>query len=143
VDLNSLDTRLDEVNAAYDGQPLLASHPVYQYLSRRCDWNLKSLHWEPDTLPEEQQWQELGQLLASHPAKWMIWEDEPRNEIRDRLAQIDVKCVVVDPCGNRPDQGDYLEAMNRNLDNLQSLISSRKSDSANQTSAAEDPKSSG
>jgi len=52
-DLLDLDARLEAITARDHAQPLLASHPVYQYLARRYSLNLKSVMWEPDAMPPE------------------------------------------------------------------------------------------
>jgi zinc transport system substrate-binding protein len=122
ADLHALDVRLTEVNAGYEGQPLLASHPVYHYLARRCEWDLRSVHWEPDELPDDEQWQELQQLLEEHPARWMIWEDAPLEETAQRLQALGVGRAIVIPCENTPDSGDYLDVMYQNLVNLEAIF---------------------
>jgi len=52
-ELAALDSRLLAIARAAPDRPLLASHPVYQYLARRYHLNLKSVHWEPDRVPPE------------------------------------------------------------------------------------------
>lgn len=121
-DLQQLDQALTDSLQGYSQQPLLASHPVYQYLARRCTWNLKSLHWEPNEMPDDGQWQELASLLDKHPAKWMIWEASPSSQVADRLKSMGVACIVFEPCGNVPGQGDYLDAMQRNIRNLKVIV---------------------
>lgn len=120
-DLQELDQLLEESNRQYAGQPLLASHPVYQYLARRCGWKLRSEHWEPEEFPDANQWEALGKYLETQPAKWMIWEAEPQEEIQARLAMMGVRCLVFPPCGNRPAEGDYLQSMRASLQSLQQL----------------------
>jgi zinc transport system substrate-binding protein len=121
-DLEQLDQALSEVLNGYAQQPLLASHPVYQYLARRCAWNLKSRHWEPGEMPDERQWHELAALLDKHPAKWMIWESPPLDQVAERLEGMGVGCLVFEPCGNVPEQGDYLHIMRRNIGNLTAIV---------------------
>ena len=79
---------------------------------------MKSVHWEPDAAPDETMWQELDTILASHPAKIMLWEGEPLPETKEKLSAKGVKSIVFDPCGNRPETGDYLKVMQNNLTNL-------------------------
>ncbi len=114
-DLAALDAELKTVVST---RPLLASHPVYQYLARRYGLNLKSVHWEPDSVPDDAQWSELESLMASHPARWMIWEGVPNPETERRLRQMGIRSLVFDPCANRPEQGDFLSVMRRNVDDL-------------------------
>lgn len=114
-----LDEKLAEAFGPFDDQPLLGSHPVYQYLARRYHLNLKSVHWEPDMVPDAAMLRELEDILEAHPAKLMLWEGEPLPEIKALLAEKGIACNVFDPCGNRPDNGDFMQVMwnnNRRLD---------------------------
>ena len=44
-------------------------------------------------------WTEFDSLLEEHPAKWMVWEAEPRAASVDRLARLGVNSVVFDRGG--------------------------------------------
>jgi len=57
--------------------------------------------------------------VKDHPAKWMIWEGEPVRGTVEKLKLIGVDSLVFDPCGNVPDQGDFLSVMRENVKNLQ------------------------
>jgi zinc transport system substrate-binding protein len=118
-DLQRLDEGFSEITRMDPGRPLLASHPVYQYLARRYGLNLRSVMWEPDEVPSEALWSELKGILSEHPAKWMIWEGDPAQESVERLRALGVESVVVNPCANRPESGDFLSVMSDNLENLQ------------------------
>ncbi|MBW2228700.1 MAG: zinc ABC transporter substrate-binding protein, partial [Deltaproteobacteria bacterium] len=117
-DLLALDNEMKSIAAKNPLLPLIASHPVYDYLSRRYRLNMKSVHWEPDEFPSDAQWSELRAMLKKHPAKWMIWEKEPMKESAERLKAIGVNSLVFDPCGNIPDQGDFMSVIQRNGENL-------------------------
>jgi len=121
TELEKLDQQLEEVARRYQGEPMLASHPVYQYLARRCGWNMKSLHWEPDEVPGPKEWESISQLLESHPSKWMLWEAPPQKEIAEKLAAIGVASIVFKPCGNRPTKS-YLEVMTDNIEQLATIF---------------------
>jgi zinc transport system substrate-binding protein len=118
-DLTALDEQLKTAAAQFADQPILASHPVYQYFARRYQINLQSVHWEPGEFPSDEQWEQLQQLLEKHPAKLMIWEGQPIQESVDRLTELGVRSVVFDPCGNKPDEGDFLSIMRGNVTNLE------------------------
>jgi zinc transport system substrate-binding protein len=45
----------------------------------------------------------------------MLWEAEPLEETARRLAELGVRSVVFAPCGNTPDDGDFLTVMNQNV----------------------------
>ena len=113
-----LDEGLESAAARLAGQPLLASHPVYQYMAKRYGFNIRSVLWEPEVTPDDAQWQELTSILPSHPAAWMLWEAEPLPASVERLQSLRVGSLVFDPCGNRPDEGDFLTVMRRNVDRL-------------------------
>jgi zinc transport system substrate-binding protein len=117
-DLLRIDRDMAAAVATDPTRPLLGSHPVYQYLARKYDLNLHSVHWEPDEVPDEEEWTKLESLLTDHPANWMLWESEPLTGTADRLRGLGVETVVFDPCGRVPDQGDFLGVMLQNLQNL-------------------------
>ena len=119
TDLLALDSALREMVRKNPSQPIVASHPVYDYLSKGYGLNLKSVHWEPDEMPNTQQWIELQKLLKEHRAKWMIWEGTPINETMERLKSLGISSLVYDPCGNTPQEGDFLNVMHKNVENLQ------------------------
>ena len=116
--LLDLDAQTEEVFKKFSGQPIVGSHPVYQYIARRYGLNLKSVHWSPSATPDMVQWQELRDLLEKHPAKTMIWEDEPLPTVVQKLEEIGVRSVVFKPCANTPKEGDYFSVMQENLGSL-------------------------
>jgi zinc transport system substrate-binding protein len=117
-DLLGLDRQITEIVSIDKNKPLLASHPVYDYLQNRYTLNLKSLHWEPDEEISYRQWNELQETLQNHPAQWMIWEGEPMQKSVEKLQESGIHSLVFDPCGNRPDKGDFLTVMQANIENL-------------------------
>jgi zinc transport system substrate-binding protein len=117
-DLLKLDRNLKTLISKDPSRPLVVSHPVYDYFARRYGLNIKSVHWEPDETPANEQMMELNRILKEHPAKWMIWEGKPMRESVERLQAIGIDNLVFDPCGNTPDQGDFLSVMRQNFDNL-------------------------
>jgi len=58
-DLKDIDKSIREIVSKNLSQPLIGSHPVYDYFSRRYGLNMKSVHWEPDEIPIKAQWAEL------------------------------------------------------------------------------------
>ncbi len=113
-DLADLDGLLAAASASLGKEPLLASHPVYQYAARRYGWNLQAVHWEPDEMPSEAEWQKLAALHAKHSARLMIWEEDPLPAVATRLRGLGVVPVAFETCANVPASGDYLSAMKAN-----------------------------
>jgi len=117
-DLLKLDRNLKTLVSKDPSRPLVVSHPVYDYFTRRYGLNIKSVHWEPDEIPTSEQMLELNRILKEHPAKWMIWEGKPLLGSVQQLQALGVESLVFDPCGNKPDQGDFLDVMQQNFVNL-------------------------
>ena len=118
TDLVCLDNDLKMLTKRAPNKLFVASHPVYQYFARRYNINLKSVTWEPDVIPNNQQWSELNQLRQKHPAKWMIWEGEPIDESVKKLRQNGINSLVFNPAANKPAEGDFLSVMDANLKQL-------------------------
>jgi zinc transport system substrate-binding protein len=114
-DLLELDGQLAAAFAEYKAQPLLFSHPVYQYLIRRYAIDGYELHWEPDSMPSAAEWRAFDELLKRHPARSMVWEGTPTPEIVIALEQRGIETLVFDPAANKPSDGDYLNVMRDNL----------------------------
>ena len=126
---NTLAANLDELDQEFQAvfnrigdQPVLFSHPVYQYLIRRYGINARSLHWEPDAYLMESDLAELAEILETHPATVMLWESEPVDTVRETLGSRGVSSIVFSPAANTPMNGDYLSVMRNNLTNLQSAL---------------------
>jgi zinc transport system substrate-binding protein len=117
-DLMALDEELAAAVGDRGARPILASHPVYQYLARRYDLNLQSVQWEPEEPPTATMWRDLRRLVGDHPARWMLWEGAPLEETAAELRQLGVEPAVFDQCGNAPDGGDYLSVMRENAESL-------------------------
>jgi zinc transport system substrate-binding protein len=123
-DLEALDAGLKALGGESGSPPLVASHPVYNYVARRYGWKLKSMLWEPEEMPADEEWKKLAELLKTHPAKFMVWEGPPAPEIAAKLKKdFGLGSVVFEPCGNRPEEDDYLTVMKRNLENLKPVFS--------------------
>jgi zinc transport system substrate-binding protein len=121
-ELGALDARLARASEAFGDHPVLFSHPVYQYLERRYELSGKSVHWEPDEAPEQIMLEELAGLLETHAAQWMIWEGAPGEDTRRKLRELGLEVIVYEPCGNEPDEGDFMSVMNRNAQSFEDLI---------------------
>jgi zinc transport system substrate-binding protein len=121
-DLMTLDRTIKDIVSKDRTRPLVVSHPVYEYFARRYGLNIKSVHWEPDDILSNKQIMELNSLLKEHPAKWMIWEGNVMKQSAEKLKAIGVDSLVFNPCGNTPDQGDFLSVMRQNVKNLKSAF---------------------
>jgi zinc transport system substrate-binding protein len=106
-----VDSRFTEAAESISAAPILFSHPVYQYFERRYRLNGESLHWEPDESPTPIMWQKLSSILSNHPSRLMIWEATPGEETIRRLDSLGISSIVIPPCANTPEEGDWYSAM--------------------------------
>jgi zinc transport system substrate-binding protein len=126
ADLEELDR---EQKAAFDstgGEPMLASHPVYGYLARRYELDLRSVTWEPDREPADADWQILGAMLEEHGASRMLWEAAPLDTTRRKLDARGIRAIVFETAGNQPEHGDYLTTMRANVATLRDAVTTEK-----------------
>lgn len=122
ADLQALDADFEQIFRTLGDTPLVFSHPVYQYLERRYNINGLSVHWEPDEVPGDEAFDELALQLLRHPAEYMIWEGEPEAAAVAALDEWQISSIVLDPCGNRPREGDYMTVMRNNVSNLRTAL---------------------
>ncbi len=99
ADLNGLGEGYRRQARRLAERQLVYSHPVFQYFERRYQLPGRSLHWEPDAMPSDEQWLALQQ--ASSPDALFIWEAAPDSAISARLEKLNVEYVVVAPGAHR------------------------------------------
>ena len=118
--LEALDGRLKALGTR--APPMVASHPVYQYMARRYGLDIESETWDPGAMPDDAQWEALAKHLAKRPAKVFLWEAEPPAEAVQRLEALGLTSVVFDPCANAPARGDFLDVMEANVGRLEAAV---------------------
>ena len=116
--LESLDQSFRETFDSLANQPILYSHPVYQYLESRYGLNGVSVHWEPGEAPGTRAMLDLREILRSHPARLMLWEEEPLETTSEELHRFDVQSLPFRTAANRPDDGDFFDVMEVNIARL-------------------------
>ncbi len=117
-DLEQLHETALSIGERVGDTPLVASHPIYHYLSRAYGFKIESLVWEPEMKITAENEAELKAILAKYSAKWMIWEDVPTDENREKVKAFGLESVVVSQAANRPEEGDWLEVMKSDLEQL-------------------------
>ena len=76
------------------------------------------MHWEPKHAPGTSPWLDLRELLRSHPARLMIWEVQPLAATSKALSQLGLATVVFQTASGVPDDGDYFDLMEANINSL-------------------------
>ena len=125
-ELQQANKSMKEIGNQSGNQHFLGSHPVYQYLAKAYSMKIHSVHFEPNEMPSKKQWEELEHLLDNYPARIMLWEDEPLSEVLEILRSKGIQVVVFNPCGNKPENGDFITIMQENINSLSEAIKSSK-----------------
>jgi zinc transport system substrate-binding protein len=128
ADLSALDAQFVTATNTIGDEPLLFSHPVYQYFIHRYGLNGLDVHWEPDVPPDSKMWSELGHILDHNPAKWMLWEGKPLEATVTSLQEQGISSAVISPCANKPAEGDWLSVMAANAATLESIAEALPTD---------------
>ena len=127
-ELLSLDARLRRAGEAWKGSPILASHPVYQYLADAYGLSVVSLHFEPEQALTEDDWKALDAAVERHPATLMLWEGQPLQATEEGLRKRGIEVVVFDPAGQTPADGDFLTVMEANVGRLECATGAKSCD---------------
>lgn len=128
ADLDILNQRFE----AFKNMKLLASHPAYNYISKRYGWDIINFDFDPSEPLNETQIKALQAALDKKDRNIMLWEEMPIDSIRDNLDnQFAINSIEFSPCesmtaADLADGKDYLKVMLMNLDALEKL--SQKSD---------------
>ncbi len=123
-DLETLDKKMHKEALQLKDINVLGSHPVYQYLSKAYNLNIKSVHFEPDVFPSDEQWKELETIVDRSKENLMLWEGPPNKKTENEFLELNIDILVFDPCGNMPTEGDFLSVMNGNIDRIAKLFRS-------------------
>ncbi|MDX2445417.1 MAG: metal ABC transporter substrate-binding protein [Bacteroidales bacterium] len=124
-DLQKIDSAIVALTTQVQDEPLIFSHPIYQYFEKHYALHGKSVHWEPNQFPDRVMLKDLEEILIEHPAEWMVWESEPLTQTIDKLKEYGIGIIVFDPSGNTPVKGDYISVMEQNIHNLQMAFSTQ------------------
>jgi zinc transport system substrate-binding protein len=120
--INNIDQELKTI--FLNQKSFLASHPVYQNFAKAYDLKIQSFLWEPEQMPSSQEWLEF-ETKKSH-SRFMLWENEPSEEIQKELLTYGIQAIIFRPCGNTPPSKDYLAEMQQNITNLKNALGPKK-----------------
>jgi len=110
------------------GTYLLASHPAYNYLAQRYDWNIINLDLDPSTQLSQKELLEIQNILKKNKISVILWESEPSQEISEKLLkEFKLKSVVFSPCETLSKEDikngkDYLAVMKSNVKALKEAL---------------------
>ncbi|MBT3193331.1 MAG: zinc ABC transporter substrate-binding protein [Verrucomicrobia bacterium] len=125
-DLDGLAARL----AAFRDMPgsppaMFASHPAYNYVVRRYQWNVANLDLDPEVMPTPAELAQIRERFRGFMAGTLMWESEPLPEVAELMkSELGLESIVFSPCelltaAQRARGDDYISIMHGNLDRLQ------------------------
>ena len=126
--LMDLEKKLSNLSAEYKNQPILCSHPAYNYLARRYDWNIKNLDLDPEQDLSKEQIDKIKTILKNHKAKYLLWESTPIDSLRDQVKnEFNLTSITFSPCElvekSSLDEGfDYYAIMNENIESIKPIF---------------------
>jgi ABC-type Zn uptake system ZnuABC Zn-binding protein ZnuA len=73
-------------------------------------------------MPSEEEWRKFEELHRNHPARVMIWEEDPLPAVAERLRKMGIEPVAFETLTNAPRSGDYLSGMKANAKRLDAAL---------------------
>ncbi len=136
-DLAELDRAFADLSKQYDGCPILASHPSYNYLARRYDWNVVTLGTglSGTEMPDDRALAEIVRVLRLRPARYILWETAPAKAVAERIEEaLGLRSVEFSSCRELSEEDqrdglDYLGVMRRNAVNITKVFAKARSGS--------------
>ncbi len=126
AELREIDEAYGEVLKDAPSTPVFASHPFCAYVARRANWEVVHLHWQPDEDPGPAKWEQLEEKLIDHPAKWMLFAEQPLPETEARLAELGIAVAVIDPASTLPVDGGFPDVLRANLETARKVVQNER-----------------
>ena len=120
AELAQLDADMRAACSQLAGQAIIVSHPIYHYWQRAYALDVRAVHWEPETVPDQAALAELDALLEERRSTIFCWEYPPDPRSTALLAARGLRSIVVSPAG-RAGAGEPLAVLRQNIAALRSL----------------------
>lgn len=135
LEIENWDRSLKAIAPLLDDEPLVASHPAYDYLAKRYGWKVSNFDLDPEQMPVEADFDRMRQLVSEGGAQLILWESSPSAEVEKAIKDsTGLTSLVFSPCEHRPSapkEGreakrplDYLDVMKRNIATLMDALKS-------------------
>ncbi|GAA3131913.1 zinc ABC transporter substrate-binding protein [Planomonospora alba] len=123
ADLTALDGELAEGLAGCSARSIVTSHEAFGYLADRYKLTQVGISVDPEAEPSPARLAEVAEVAKREKVTTIFTETLVSPKVAEVLAQeIGATTAVLDPIESRPEQGDYLSAMRRNLTTLQAAL---------------------
>jgi ABC-type metal ion transport system, periplasmic component/surface adhesin len=122
--LLELDRDLQDGLAECDRHEIVTSHAAFGYLADRYGLEQIAISgFSPEAEPSPGRIAEVIDLARAHGVTTIFFETLVSPDIAETIAgEIGVETAVLEPLETEPDEGDYLDAMARNLETLRRAL---------------------
>ncbi len=136
--LQDLKGKLREIDGIYrnvslsGSELLVASHPSYNYLARRNNFEIQNLTLPPDQKPQKKTRKQLDKLTEREQSGHILWETPPESEVEDWYQnEYHLKSTVISTCEQDPGEGNrqtpnFLTVMKRNAETFKEMFTTEK-----------------
>lgn len=123
-DLTELDRDFVDGLAQCERREIVVAHSAFGYLAER--YNLEEVAFaglDPEAEPSPARLAEVTEFARDHGVTTIFYEAQTSPAAAQTVArELGLETSVLDPLETRPNNGDYLEAMRANLDNLRTAL---------------------
>ena len=121
--LRAADARLQAIarSTADAGIVVVGDAPVYQYLTRRLDWQLEYIHLPPRGPLSEEQQLELQEAIGEQASPLVFIRRTRWDVVAEVRNHVDARFVKIDLCLTESDES-LAGRLNRNLENIEEAI---------------------
>lgn len=124
-DLTALDVSFQALTPRLAGVKLLASHPAYNYLAKRCGWTITNLDLDPGEGLNASAMEAIAEAIGDHEGQViLLWESEPStdSEFTGTFENVLFSPAELPGTGPEPLSPDYLEIMRANIQRLEAAL---------------------
>lgn len=122
ADLEALDAANQVELTKLQDTAIIATHPRYQYFTRRYGLSIASLEWDARSDPTNEQLAELNTLVQKTGARILIWEGEPSASSVAAAAAMGLESVVFNPLAQRGVGDDFVDAFAAAVDSISDAV---------------------
>jgi len=125
-ELRQLNDRVGELADKSPDTPLrvVGDAPVYQYLARRLNWDLKYVHWPRSEPLTEADQLAMEQLIKEFKPSLVLIRSTQQSDYSDVVANDGPQTVLIDMCEEPAKNQTLMQRLQQNLDRIETAITS-------------------
>lgn len=118
--LDALDAEFETVLGSCRSNTIVTSHEAFGHLAERYDLVQNGISGlDPESEPSPQRIAEVADYVRANDVKTIFFETLLPPDAAETIArETGASTATLDPLESRPEEGDYISAMQRNLENL-------------------------